>query len=212
MLLDMINKNFQQRKTTRDPTLDSLTEKFNIIYDVNYLTRAGEVHDVYQLHLQAAVYALFHRLYGMYPWNFLEFLQTHYASMDKEFNVAILVCCPFSVPSLKKSLIFFWKVQEDIWLLPIWGNFTMQFNPNCTRGGGPHRPPLDKFCHARKTATLSAAPLHDFSFEVLRIFWHQICKNRTSRYGVTWPFATKGQPKKWDFFYFVNKTNGKVNF
>ncbi|XP_054769936.2 hamartin-like [Lytechinus pictus] len=52
--------------------------------------KPGEVHDVHQLHLQAAVYALFHRLYGMYPWNFLEFLQSHFANREKEFEVAVL--------------------------------------------------------------------------------------------------------------------------
>eukprot|EP00057_Strongylocentrotus_purpuratus_P008713 XP_011663187.1 PREDICTED: hamartin isoform X1 [Strongylocentrotus purpuratus] len=54
------------------------------------VNKPGEVHDVHQLHLQAAVYALFHRLYGMYPWNFLEFLQSHFANKEKEFEVAIL--------------------------------------------------------------------------------------------------------------------------
>ena len=29
-------------------------------------------------------------------------------------------------------------------------------------GGGTMEAPLDKFCRARKTAVLSAAPLHDF--------------------------------------------------
>ena len=29
-------------------------------------------------------------------------------------------------------------------------------------GGGDSEAPLDKFCHARKTAALSAAPLHYF--------------------------------------------------
>ena len=27
-----------------------------------------------------------------------------------------------------------------------------------------------------------------------------------------WPIATDGQPEKWEFFHFVYKTNGKVNF
>ena len=50
-------------------------------------------------------------------------------------------------------------------------------------------------------------------FEVLRIFWHQVCENRTSRLNVvTWSFVTRCQPEKWDFFHFVYKTNGKVNF
>ena len=40
---------------------------------------------------------------------------------------------------------------------PYWLQYYL--NPKCT---GEAPPPLDKFCRARKTATLSAAPLHDF--------------------------------------------------
>ena len=35
--------------------------------------------EVYVLHLQIALYALFHRLYGMYPCNFLSYLRQHYS-------------------------------------------------------------------------------------------------------------------------------------
>ncbi|XP_072015378.1 hamartin-like isoform X1 [Amphiura filiformis] len=52
--------------------------------------KPGVIPDVYQLHLQVAVHALFHRLYGMYPHNFMEFLRSHYRNKLKEFNEAIL--------------------------------------------------------------------------------------------------------------------------
>ena len=42
-----------------------------------------------------------------------------------------------------------------------------------------------------------------FSELVLWIFWHQICENRTLRYGVTWPFVIRGQPEKWLFFFIL---------
>lgn len=71
------------------PFLHDICEIFARLASWN-VQKPGEVHDVYQLHLQAAVYALFHRLYGMYPWNFLEFLQSHFVDKEKEFNIAIL--------------------------------------------------------------------------------------------------------------------------
>ena len=79
-------------------------------------------------------------------------------------------------------------------------------------GGGAQKPPSTNFAVHAKPPRFQPRRFMTFFFEVLRIFWHQVCKNRTCRYGVTWPFATKGQPEKWDFFHFVYKTNGKVNF
>ncbi|XP_071482013.1 hamartin-like, partial [Diadema antillarum] len=71
------------------PFLHDICEIFARLATWN-VHKPGDVHDVHQLHLQAGVYALFHRLYGMYPWNFLEFLQAHFANKEKEFNCAIL--------------------------------------------------------------------------------------------------------------------------
>ena len=84
------------------------------------------------------------------------------------------------------------------------------FNPNCT--GGPRRHPLTNFAAHAKSPRFQPRCFMTFFFEVLRIFWHQVCENWTSRYGVTWSFTTKGQHEKWDFFHFVYKTNGKVKF
>ena len=51
-----------------------------------------------------------------------------------------------------------------------------------------------------------AMSLHDFFFEVLHTFWHQVCENWTFHYGVTWPFLTKGQLKNLDFFFYFART------
>ncbi|XP_067826068.1 TSC complex subunit 1b isoform X2 [Heptranchias perlo] len=43
------------------------------------LRNPGQVPEVYLIHLHASVYALFHRLYGMYPCNFVSYLRSHYS-------------------------------------------------------------------------------------------------------------------------------------
>ncbi|XP_061117085.1 TSC complex subunit 1a isoform X2 [Conger conger] len=42
----------------------------------------GHVTDVYLIHLHATVYSLFHRLYGMYPCNFVSYLRSHYSMKE----------------------------------------------------------------------------------------------------------------------------------
>lgn len=44
----------------------------------------GNISDVYLLHLQVGVYALFHRLYGMYPCHFLTYMRAHYSKKDNQ--------------------------------------------------------------------------------------------------------------------------------
>ena len=51
-----------------------------------------------------------------------------------------------------------------------------------------------------------------FFFEVLLIFWHQVCENQTSCYGVTWPFGTRDQPEKWDWFSFCVQNKWQSEF
>ena len=74
---------------------------------------------------------------------------------------------------------------------------------NCTGGGvgGGGWPPMTTFAARARPPRFQPRRFHDFFLWSL-IFWHQVYENRTSRYGVTWPVATKGQPKKWDFFFF----------
>ncbi|XP_009820674.2 hamartin isoform X7 [Gavia stellata] len=46
------------------------------------LQNPGHVAEIYLVHLHASVYALFHRLYGMYPCNFVSFLRSHYSMKE----------------------------------------------------------------------------------------------------------------------------------
>ncbi|KAK2535375.1 Tsc1 [Columba guinea] len=46
------------------------------------LQNPGHVADIYLVHLHASIYALFHRLYGMYPCNFVSFLRSHYSMKE----------------------------------------------------------------------------------------------------------------------------------
>ena len=82
-------------------------------------------------------------------------------------------------------------------------------SPNYTWGGGvPQMPPTTNSVAHAKPLRFQPHHLITLYFEVLRISWHQVCENRTFHYGVTWPFVTRGQPKKCD----VYKTNGKMIF
>uniref|UniRef100_M4AVR9 TSC complex subunit 1a n=1 Tax=Xiphophorus maculatus TaxID=8083 RepID=M4AVR9_XIPMA len=42
----------------------------------------GQVSAAYLVHLHAAVYSLFHRLYGMFPCNFVSYLRLHYGMKE----------------------------------------------------------------------------------------------------------------------------------
>ncbi|XP_066568758.1 hamartin isoform X2 [Amia ocellicauda] len=46
------------------------------------LKNPGYVTEVYLIHLHASVYSLFHRLYGMYPCNFVSYLRSHYCMKE----------------------------------------------------------------------------------------------------------------------------------
>ncbi|XP_066222890.1 hamartin isoform X2 [Saccopteryx leptura] len=46
------------------------------------LKKPGHVTEIYAVHLHSSVYALFHRLYGMYPCNFVSFLRSHYSMKE----------------------------------------------------------------------------------------------------------------------------------
>ncbi|KAM6954522.1 TSC complex subunit 1a [Aplochiton taeniatus] len=46
------------------------------------LRNPGHTHAVYLIHLHASVYSLFHRLYGMYPCNFISYLRSHYSMKE----------------------------------------------------------------------------------------------------------------------------------
>ena len=83
------------------------------------------------------------------------------------------------------------------------GPFPPPLNCECStliaQGGASEAPPRQMLLRRFMT----------FFFEVLRIFWHEICENQTSRYVVTWLFVTRCQPEKWDFVHFVYKVQNK---
>lgn len=45
--------------------------------------KPGNIPEIYILHLQVSIYALFHRLYAMYPCNFLAYLRSTYGRRDQ---------------------------------------------------------------------------------------------------------------------------------
>ncbi|PIK57844.1 putative hamartin isoform X1 [Apostichopus japonicus] len=71
------------------PSLHDIFEIFSRFVDWN-IQRPGNVPEVYHLHIQTAVYTLFHRLYGMFPWNFLQFLRDNYAKRQQDVNETIM--------------------------------------------------------------------------------------------------------------------------
>ncbi len=44
-----------------------------------------------QVHVQVGLYALFHRLYGLFPCNFLSYLRTQYSDNNKDNKVVIIL-------------------------------------------------------------------------------------------------------------------------
>ncbi|XP_039620235.1 hamartin-like [Polypterus senegalus] len=46
------------------------------------LKTPGNTPEIYLIHLHVSVYALFHRLYGMYPCNFVSYLRSHYSMKE----------------------------------------------------------------------------------------------------------------------------------
>ncbi|VDI38385.1 tuberous sclerosis 1 [Mytilus galloprovincialis] len=69
--------------------LSTIFEVFSHLMTFSH-KKPGNVPDVYLLHLQVALYSLFHRLYGMFPYSFLAFLRTYYG---KKENIAVYEEC-----------------------------------------------------------------------------------------------------------------------
>ncbi|XP_013415766.1 hamartin isoform X3 [Lingula anatina] len=65
------------------PYLPSIFDAFSRLASFNN-KKPGNVPDIYLLHLNVGVYALFHRLYGMYPVNFVEYLRIFYTRSENQ--------------------------------------------------------------------------------------------------------------------------------
>ncbi|KAL4219214.1 hamartin [Mactra antiquata] len=58
--------------------LPDLFEIFNRLASYSIKKPAGNTPDIFHLHLQIAVYGLFHRLYGMFPYNLLSYFRQYF--------------------------------------------------------------------------------------------------------------------------------------
>lgn len=57
----------------------------------------GHPHGVFAVHLHASIYSLFHRLYGMYPCNFISYLRAHYSMKENVDTFEEVVKVRFSL-------------------------------------------------------------------------------------------------------------------
>lgn len=78
-------------------------------------TFSGHAQGVYAVHLHASVYSLFHRLYGMYPCNFVSYLRAHYSMKEnvdtfeevvkvRQLIFSCIMFCMFNIISAKYLL------------------------------------------------------------------------------------------------------------
>lgn len=65
------------------PYLPDLFEIFSRVAAWRY-TSIKVLPEVQQVHVQVGLYAFFHRLYGMFPCNFLSYLRVHYSENNRE--------------------------------------------------------------------------------------------------------------------------------
>ena len=67
----------------------------NIFFSLDHFSFSGNAPEVYLVHLHVAVYMFFHRLYAMYPNNFLAYLKSQYSDHSKQslFQNTIQVRC-----------------------------------------------------------------------------------------------------------------------
>lgn len=74
----------------------------------------GHAQEAYAVHLHASVYSFFHRLYGMYPCNFVSYLRAHYSMKENvdtfEEVVKVSVCLCAAPASLSVMLLFFFSI------------------------------------------------------------------------------------------------------
>uniref|UniRef100_T1IJR6 Hamartin n=1 Tax=Strigamia maritima TaxID=126957 RepID=T1IJR6_STRMM len=63
------------------PSLNNIFDIFSRLAAWNTI-KAANIPETSILHFQVGVYSLFHRLYGMYPCNFLSYLRSHYGNRE----------------------------------------------------------------------------------------------------------------------------------
>lgn len=126
-----------------------------------FLSYPGHVSEVYLIHLHASVYSLFHRLYGMYPCNFVSYLRSHYSMKENmetfeevvKVRSFLMFLCPIAIslfvgkrliifilfPSVSQCLnmsvytLSWWQVPRTMsWTLPGRSHASCTFLPNST--------------------------------------------------------------------------------
>ena len=146
--------------------------------------------------------------------------------MHFEYFAKITYCCVLCILCMKLCLTKFrmnnkvfcivhllWYDQyvafTDSVLLSL---LTPVFNPILTGGGVNLTPPCTKSVTASRPPQIATRLFVTFFFQVLRIFWYQVCENRTiGREGhVTFCTRTSAQnlPKIRILLMFVYKTHG----
>lgn len=94
------------------PYLPELFEIFNRLASFSVRKPAGNIPDVFLLHLEVSVYALFHRLYGMFPYNLLTYLRHYYTKKENSRVFEEVVQSMLERVRLHPNLITGTKDQE----------------------------------------------------------------------------------------------------
>lgn len=104
--------------------LRGLTNEIMDLTDINQNDQSlltGHIPEVYLIHLHASVYSLFHRLYGMYPCNFVSYLRSHYSmkeNMDTFEEVVKVSCQSYSCFPRRFSKYLRFNETPSLFALP----------------------------------------------------------------------------------------------
>lgn len=94
------------------PYLPEVFEIFNRLASFTIKKPPGNTPDIYYLYLQISVYALFHRLYGMFPYNFLTDLRHFYSKKENSAVFEEVIKSMLERVRLHPQLITGTKEQE----------------------------------------------------------------------------------------------------
>ncbi|KAK7573363.1 hypothetical protein V9T40_010554 [Parthenolecanium corni] len=102
------------------PHLQDMFVAFSKLAAVNTNnTNSNYYHEAQLVHLQISLYTLFHRLYGMFPCNFLTYLRKTYSPSQSSFPVFSHTVKPMldtvRVNPLLISATDSWEIQPDRW-------------------------------------------------------------------------------------------------
>ena len=114
-------------------------------------------------------------------------------------DIAELACSVINTKLLSKAALqfnksFYMKINHSYATLHSYNTQIVNgqvefFNPILTGGGGQFDPPCTKSATVSRPPQIATRLFMTFFFQVLRIFWYQICENRTIGREVTWRFV-----------------------